>query len=259
MVKQSLLNIEVSSHDNRDIVVETLNEVSRFPRTLDLRPSMPKVWHQGTDGPCSAYAAVAIKQWQEKKDYGLEENLSRYFIYNIRSNYPQKGMTPRDTMKILHKYGVPVAKSYHIRKMRHKQDIPEEVWQEAANHRILAYGRVLTIDGLKESLYKNGPAYIAMPVFNNSSSFWKPGFGQTQLGGHALVVVGYNKHGFILRNSWGRSWADSGHTIYPYKDFGAHFEIWTAIDDPNSTKRYTQSKPKRSLNVMKLFKNIFNR
>lgn len=258
MIKQSLLNIEVSTNDKRDIVVETLNTSVKYPRSLDYRKQMPKVWHQGSDGPCSSFAVAAIKQWQEKKDYGLDENLSRYFIYNIRPNYPQKGMTPRDTMKMLQKYGMPIAKSYHIRKMKHKQDIPESVWQEAANHRIAAYGRVMTIEGLKESLYKNGPAYIAMPVFNDSTTFWKPGAGDKQLGGHALVVVGYDRKGFILRNSWGSGWGYGGHTTYPYKDFGAHYEIWTMLDELGSTQG-ARPKKRRKFNIVKLFKSIFNR
>lgn len=258
MVNQSLLNIEVSKHDSRDVVLETINQSARYPKSLDYRQHMPRVWDQGADGPCSAYAAAAIKQWQEYKDYGLKESLSKYFIYNIRPNYPQKGMTPRDTMKLLHKYGVPTAKSYNKRKMKHKQDIPDWLWQEAANHRILAYARVMTIEGLKESLYKNGPAYIAMPVYNDSSTFWKPSFGDVIMGGHALVVVGYNRKGFILRNSWGSDWADGGHSIYSYKDFGCHYEIWTAVDDPHSTKTIRPAK-KRRFNVRDLLSKIFNR
>ena len=258
MMNKALLNVEISHHDQRDVVVESLNQKTSYPRSLDYRDALPMVWDQGADGPCSAYAAAAIKQWQEYKDYGLSESLSKYFIYNIRPNYPQKGMTPRDTMKVLHKYGVPTAKSYHKRKMKHKQDIPKEIWDEASNHRIAAYGRVMTIEGLKESLYKNGPAYIAMPVFNDSSEFWKPGFGDKVIGGHALVVVGYNRKGFILRNSWGSGWADGGHTLYRYKDFGAHYEIWTLIDEKGS-KQTDRPRKRRNFNPLKLLKSIFNR
>lgn len=258
MLNQSLLHIEASSHDERDLVLESINQKARFPRKLDYMSDLPPVWDQGADGPCSAYAAAAIKSWQERRDYGLAESLSKYFIYNMRSNYPQKGMTPRDTMKLLQKYGMPTARSYNKRKMKHKQDIPDWIFEEAANHRIAAYARVMTIDGLKESLYKNGPAYIAMPVFNVGETFWKPGFGDTKMGGHALTVVGYNKRGFILRNSWGINWGNSGHTLYPYTDFGAHYEIWTAIDEPGSSPDMIPPK-RRRFNIRKLFASIFNR
>lgn len=53
-------------------------------------------------------------------------------------------------------------------------------------------------------------------------------------GGHAMTVVGYNAEGFIVRNSWGAGWNDDGHCVWPYADFGKHWEIWTAIDELGS-------------------------
>jgi len=246
MVNVDLLNIESSLFDARDFVIESINHPTfDFPESLDYRKEMPTAWAQGSDGPCSAYAAAAIKMWQEYKDYGSKEALSQYFVYNLRSNYPQKGMSPRDTMKILKDYGIPYKKEFKL-KWKKLEDVPQPVLDNAANHRILGYARVMTIDGLKKSLYKNGPAYIAMPVFNDSPKFWKPRYGERQLGGHALCVVGYNQEGFIIRNSWGALWADNGHTIYPYKDFGAHYEIWTSIDDKSSQPVIGARTPKRT-------------
>ena len=49
-----------------------------------------------------------------------------------------------------------------------------------------------------------------------------------------MTVIGYTKEGFIIRNSWGVFWGDKGYCIYPYSDWGAHYEIWTTIDDKSS-------------------------
>lgn len=234
MINTEQLNIEASGHDNRDLIIESINNPRfEFPKELDLRDDMPKVWDQGVDGPCSAYAVSAIKSWQEYNDYGNKEPFSRFFVYNLRKNYPAKGMTPRDTMKILHKYGIPYRSSFK-RRWNEVSEIPQEVLTEALNHKILGYARIMTIDGLKKSIYKNGPAYIAMPVYNEGDEFWKAQHGQRPIGGHAAVIVGYNQHGFIIRNSWGYEWADNGHSIYKYEDFGMHYEIWTTIDDKSS-------------------------
>ena len=250
------LNIEASQHDGRDLIIESINNpVFDYPKSLDYRRNLPAAWHQGEDGPCSAYAVAAIKMYHEWKDYGSTQSLSRFFVYNLRSNYPDKGMTPRDTMKILQKYGIPFRKSFK-RRWKSVEDIPEEVMKEAANHKILGYARIMTIEGLKKSLYKNGPAYIAMPVYNTSDSFWKARHGQRPLGGHGLVIVGYDKDGFILRNSWGTEWADRGHSIYKYEDFGMHYEIWTAIDDLSSEPIIKKKKEKKE-KKKSFFKRIF--
>ena len=83
---------------------------------------------------------------------------------------------------------------------------------------------------LKTSLHQNGPCYIALPCYNYGTRFWKQGNSDNSLGGHAVTVVGYNKDGFILRNSWGDKWGDKGYCIYYYEDWGAHWEIWTVLD-----------------------------
>lgn len=248
------LNIETSEHDGRDLIIEGINHPHfEYPEELDLRSQLPKAWDQGSDGPCSAFAAAAIKMYHELKDYGNEKDLSRYFIYNLRSNYPQKGMTPRDTMKILQKWGIPFRSSFKKR-WKSIDQIPQEVLDEAANHKILGYARIMTAEGLKKSLYKNGPAYIAMPVYNDSEEFWKARYSQRIMGGHALVVVGYTQQGFILRNSWGTEWAWEGHSLYKYEDFGMHYEIWTAIDDlssePVTSVREKKKKERKKMSII---------
>jgi Papain family cysteine protease len=35
-------------------------------------------------------------------------------------------------------------------------------------------------------------------------------------GGHCVAIVGYNKDGFIIKNSWGKGWADKGYATISY-------------------------------------------
>lgn len=252
-----LFREQPSPLDPRDIEVEDLlNPTFELPKKVDHRGLIPVVWDQGSDGPCSAYSAAAIKQWQERKDYGLRKNLSRDFVYFLRSNKPQKGMYPRDTMKILQKYGIPLKKSFKKRKYNTIDDIPTEVMEEAAKHRIVGYARVNTIEGLKKSLYKNGPCYAVFPLYHNGKYFWKPEWGNNkQLGAHAVVIVGYDQYGFMVRNSWGDMWNEDGHTYYPYDQWGSHIEIWTCIDEKTG-EPVIQKKRK---NIIDIFKSIFKK
>jgi hypothetical protein len=34
--------------------------------------------------------------------------------------------------------------------------------------------------------------------------------------GHAITIVGYNQYGFIIKNSWGKSWGDNGYATVSY-------------------------------------------
>ena len=45
-----------------------------------------------------------------------------------------------------------------------------------------------------------------------------PGPKEKQVGGHAVVAVGYDNPSqrFIVRNSWGRSWGQKGYFTMPY-------------------------------------------
>lgn len=256
-MKKNLLNEFTSPFDARDFVVEAIHHPEQdYPKTLDYRSELPEAWNQGTDGPCSAYSAAAIKTWHEKRDINLKEELSPYFVYYLRENYPEAGMYPRDTMRILQKHGIATAKVFNKNKMKKLEEIPMDVLENAAQHKIEGYAKVSTIEGLKRSLYKNGPAYIAMPVYHGEWNFWKPTYQTKILGGHALVVVGYTEKGFILRNSWGTGWVDKGHTIYPYTDWGSHWEIWTLIDaDSSNPTKVGVSNDKNS--ILNKLKNIF--
>ncbi len=38
-------------------------------------------------------------------------------------------------------------------------------------------------------------------------------------GGHAFAIVGYNRIGFVVQNSWGKGWGDGGFAILTYEDW----------------------------------------
>jgi hypothetical protein len=261
-----LLNEIPSPLDPRDVSLEEILEETKeefiLPEVLDYRNDLPSAWNQMVDGPCSAYSAAAIKQWHEYKNYKLKKDLSRRFVYVMRKNFPDKGMFARDTMDILLKYGIPLDRTFKW-KFKKRKDITELVFKEASNHKILAYARIYSIDGLKKALFKNGPCYITFPVYNNEMYFWKKNKTTDRfLGGHACVVVGYNENGFIIRNSWGFNWGDKGHTIFPYSDWGIEYETWTLIDDLESIdiiKRKVEERQNIFKRIIKFITGIFSK
>lgn len=263
-LNKELLNEIPSPLDPRDVSIEEIikekGDTIELPKILDYRKDLPGAWNQLVDGPCSAYSAAAIKQYHEFKNYKLKRELSKRFIYLLRKNYPAKGMFARDTMDILLNYGIPLEKTFKYR-FKKKEDIPQDVYSEAYNHKILAYARIHTLEGLKIALYENGPCYIAFPVYSNNPDFWNSQNGSL-IGGHACVVVGYDEYGFIIRNSWGFNWADNGHSIYSYKNWGSHYEVWTLIDDTSSIeiiKKKVKEREGLFKKISKFVKKIFKK
>ena len=231
------LNVKKSPRDRRDYVYKGSygNMSSTIPTVLDLRSDLQPIRNQGNQGTCYAQTVACVKEWQEKKDSGFDEYMSPQFFYNNRTNNHDDnpsnddGMFGRDVMELMRQVGICRETNYPYGVIQKRYDIPQSCFEEAKKYRIKNYARIEDMGSLKESLVKNGPALIAFPTYNLGPYFWR-NIGEPRRGGHAVTVVGYNQFGFILRNSWGTDWGDRGYTIYPYHEWGAHWECWTTVD-----------------------------
>lgn len=233
--------------DPRDYMAEAMyfamgahvDDPTSYPEKLDLSRDMPPVRDQGNRGTCAAQTAAAIKEWQEQQDSGWEGYMSPEFVYFHRSNKPAAGMFSRDVMAILQEHGC--CTEDELPYVDDDDDAPrkisKKITRSAARNTIKSYARVTSMAGLKTALYQNGPCYISFPVFDERPEFWRQSNpNAVRQGGHAVTVVGYNERGFILRNSWGNSFGKNGHVIYPYSEFGVHWDIWTSIDESGTPK-----------------------
>lgn len=248
-----VLNVKKSERDERDYILEILvgvNNLNKSSSICDYRNDLLEVRDQGSQGTCYAQSAACMKEWQEKKDYGLNEYLSPQFFYNNRNYWnddkqdgndinEDNGMTGRDVMRILKDIGICKESEYPYFKIEKASEIPIEIYNSASKNKISSYARIYSMDGLKHSLKCNGPCLITFPVFNYGNEMWIQNKDEEMMGGHAMTVVGYNdieKH-FIIRNSWGSNWNDKGHCYYKYNDWGSHWELWTTIDLQSSFEK----------------------
>ena len=232
MEQKFIVNIVRSPEDERDWKAESIYKATSLPKTFSLVSELQPIRHQGSQGTCAAQTAACMKEWQEKKDINFEGYMSPQFIYNNRQNQDSEGMYGRDVMKILSKIGCCSEKDYRYGLIENPKHIDSTIFKKAKNHTISNYAKVDTIQGLKNALIKNGPCYIAVPVYDHSDTMWKcKNTEDKQQGGHAMTIVGYDKKGFIIRNSWGKNWGNKGYCIFPYEDWGSQWEVWTTIDD----------------------------
>ena len=72
-----------------------------------------------------------------------------------------------------------------------------------------------TVDALKSALYTYGPLVTTMDVYRDFYSYQSGIYrvtSQEYVGGHAVLLIGYDDSGgyFIVKNSWGTRWGESG-------------------------------------------------
>lgn len=243
-----LLGAIPSPRDDRDWIIEDLPRYSRslktqLPAKLDHSAILQPVRDQGSQGTCVAQVGSCVKEFHDKpriktetesgclgrvkKVFGPANYLSPQFIYYYRANSPGSGMWPRNLFEILQKRGVCSEDAHRYGNL---EEPTEDAKDEALNHRISNYARVSSIDGLKMALFKKGLVLITFDVYNYSKYFWRKNPSDKLKGGHAVTVVGYDKEGFIIRNSWGTNWGDKGYTKMEYGEWGLHNECWSSVD-----------------------------
>lgn len=180
---------------------------------------------QGHRGTCAAFAAASILQILKSMSGSACEYFSPEFIYYHRDNNPAPGMSARNVFRILRDIGSVPEYMYPYGSTQK----PEKKLYEIANrNKITFFAKISTCNGLKKALLHMGPCYFVLPLYKSRPYFWRQLPGEIDDEGHAVVVIGYNKEGFILKNSWGCDWNGDGCIIFPFTDWGLHWECWVS-------------------------------
>lgn len=206
---------------------------------IDLRPLMSAVEDQGILGSCSANAIVGAIEYLENtlqvhrgpnKQY---VELSRLFLYfNERliegTVNSDSGAYLRDGIKALAKYGVCTEPHWPYLSYRLFMKPGQSSYDDARARRIKAYARVTqNIQSIKACLASRYPIIFGFAVFEDFESLRVattgtvnlPLPGETFLGGHAGLAVGYDDltQRILVRNSWGAGWGTGGYYTLPYR------------------------------------------
>lgn len=235
--------------DQRDhLYAAPVTALAALPARADLRPQCPRgVYDQGQLGSCTGNAIAGAIEFDQMKQ-GLTQVFtpSRLFIYyNERvmegTVQSDSGAMIRDGIKSVAKQGAcpETLWPYVIAKFRTKPTA--NCFKVAGQHRAILYQRLVqNLNQMKGCLASGYPFVFGFAVYESfegpqvakTGQAPMPGPNEQQLGGHAVLAVGYDdaKQRFIVRNSWGDKWGVKGYFTMPYAyltDNNLSDDFWT--------------------------------
>ena len=186
-----------------------IDDKIELPAAFSWKDVMPPVRNQCETSTCVCQSLTGMLDFITNSENGVANVCNNYNIwelYNTRENKACEGMTIKEALAYLKKHGL---NGKHIN----------------------GYAKVNSVVAACQAIVSQGPLAIGTLCYNNGmDKYWMRG-GQN-MGGHCVTLVGYDdeKSSFILRNSWGTSWASDGYILFPYDDFvNCCFECWTFL------------------------------
>jgi len=237
--------------DQRDVLYSApLTIIRKLPAKVDLRTKCPPVYDQGQLGSCTANALGGAFEFGQKKQKKKDFMPSRLFIYyNERvlnnSVNSDSGAFIRDGIKTLNKQGVCPEKEWtydddNSPGAKFSKKPPAKCYTDATKNQITSYQRLVNTNlfQLQSCLSEGYPFVFGFTVYQSFMNIGKDGMmpmpktTESILGGHAVMAVGYDatKQVFIIRNSWGKSWAVKGYFYMPFSyitDANKADDFWT--------------------------------
>ncbi len=234
--------------DHRDQFFTVSRAVMQaLPPKFDLTVADPRVdfpiYDQGDIGSCTANALAAAVEFDRLKSNQSPDFVpSRLFLYynerqieNTVSN--DSGAYLRDGMKTLAQAGICPESSWTYDATpalyeggpfpvgsKPATQPPQSAYDDATNYTITSYQSLQqTLSQLQGALVSGFPFVFGFSVFdswanNEATIIPLPSDSDSQVGGHAVLVVGYdNATGlFKFRNSWGDQAGQQGYFYIPY-------------------------------------------
>lgn len=237
----SLYETELSSHDKRDYIFETVqsSDYSDIATEFDCRTCQQDRPDGTSRGNHIALAIVSMMEINFRARAGIVCSLSSSYLYTQRRLRPYYGISAREALKLVMKQGVCTKEHYPWEgDDALAPPITERAHISAREHKIIMYARIASCAGLKKALAVCGACFMLLPLYRGRPRFWCASVGEDVprkglIGVQSAVVVGYTQEGFVL-TVWNGDWIGDRTVILPWCDWDSVIECWTAHVDINA-------------------------
>ncbi len=223
-----------------------LAAVTALPSYLDLRTSgyVTAVKNQGNCGSCWAFATTGALESYALMNSGASAaiNLSEQVLVSCGGAGSCSGGYIDDASDFIRYTGLPTETCYPYLATNGSctnacanwklstEDIATWAWVTTSSP---------TTTAIKQALATYGPLVTTMRVYGDFFSYKSGVYSQvsgTYRGGHAILIVGYDDANscFIVKNSWGTGWGESGYFRIAYSQLSSvvQFGYYTIAYQP---------------------------
>lgn len=201
--------------DHRDLMFRSSQhfKIMQIPQHVELTANLPPCWDQGELGSCTGHGSVGAMVFIHPGQ--MFSRLDAYFVGRAIEGdvADDNGAQIRDVVKGIADVGICLESvwPYDINTFATPPDLSAAVMTKCTQ-----YLRCQDLYDVKNSLAQGFPVIIGFSVYENFESdamkqsgiLRLPGGGDSMLGGHCVLVVGYDEvqQLVLVRNSWGTGW-----------------------------------------------------
>lgn len=191
------------------------------PSVAPLTTALP-IADQGNIGSCTAHGSGRAFRYIDRQD-GVDFDVSElYQYYNSRAVMGQQyinqdsGATIRDAVKALATYGIAKETDWPYDTSKFTQKPPQTAYNVGLLHEATEYIAVPNdVQQVQACIAAGYPVIVGFTVYENyqqglSSGIWPEAQGKP-VGGHCVLLDGYDPFGPFFPNSWGPSVGKQGY------------------------------------------------